>query len=78
MRPWDKRRKEFFDSNPTCKVCDNKLDHLSRTMVCRSCQREREKERGKGEQGVYMKRYYEEHREEIRKKRKVHYKNSRW
>lgn len=37
---WEKKREAFFASDPKCKECGKKLDHYSRTLLCRKCRKE--------------------------------------
>ncbi len=86
QKGWDKKRETFFASNPKCKECGRDLDHYSRTMICRGCQRtiykNRAREREPAESRayrkkhrdkiqVYQKKYYQKNRETIRERKKI-------
>lgn len=85
---YDKKRAKFFAMDPRCKECGKALDHMSRTMVCRHCQNNiyvakrlardptygiRYRQKHKKRLQEYQKKYYLEHIEEIRQRRKIKY-----
>ena len=86
QKGWDKKREAFFASDPKCKECGRDLDHYSRTMLCRECQKIIYKKRAQGEQGrayrkkhkdkfqTYQANYYLTNRETISERKKIKYK----
>lgn len=85
---WDKKRKEFFASNPKCKYCGRDLDHYSRTMICRNCQKTIYKNRARAKAPeyrkkhrekiqAYQKNYYLTNREAISLRKKIKYKKKK-
>ena len=86
LSTWEKKREVFFASDPKCKECGRDLDHYSRTMLCRQCQktiykkRAREREPGQSREyrkkhrkriQLYQQRYYLINREEISMRKKI-------
>ena len=92
QKEWDKKRVAFFASDPKCKECNSQLDHYSRTMLCRECQKIIYKKRAQArepEQGreyrkkhkeriqTYQQRYYVINREEISMRKKIKHREKR-
>lgn len=85
---YDKKREAYFATDPRCKECGKALDHMSRLMTCRHCQktlgaakrlaadpghRKRYRQKNKKRIQAYHKQYYLAHKEEISQYKKIRY-----
>ncbi len=62
---WEKKRIAFFATNPKCKECGRDLDHYSRIMLCRDCQKTIYKNRARDREPAESRAYRKKHREKI-------------
>ena len=89
---WEEKRTKFFASAPKCKECGRDLDHYSRTMLCRECQKTIYKNRARAREPgqsrayrkkhkekiqTYQQRYYVINREEISTRKKIKYREKK-
>jgi len=74
---WEEKRRAFFASNPKCKECDRDLDHYSRTMLCRDCQKTIYKNRAKEKEPEQSRAYREKNKERIQAYQKKYYQKNR-
>lgn len=62
---WEKKREAFFATDPKCKECGRDLDHYSRTMLCRQCQKIIYKKRARAREPAQSRAYRKKHKEKI-------------
>lgn len=65
IETWDEKRARFFATNPKCKECGNALDHYSRTMLCRQCQKIEYKKRARAREPELSRKYRRKHKKKI-------------
>ena len=54
---WNKKRDAFFATNPRCKVCHGKIQHLTKTGMCGKCRVQFNKEKFNRKNPDYYKKY---------------------
>lgn len=74
---WEKKREAFFASDPKCKECGQDLDHYSRTMLCRECQKTIYKNRARAKEPEQSRVYRKKHKEKIQAYQQEYYKTNR-
>lgn len=65
IKKWDEKIKAFLATNPKCKECGNALDHYSRTMICRQCQKIIYKNRARAREPELSREYRRKHKKKI-------------